>query len=166
MPKPYFRADNFNCHQSLGYLTRRVQNLTTPQAEAIFADQDLTFTQWIALMGLREGVAETSADLARHLNHDTGATTRLVDQLEERGLVKRERSKSDRRIVKLILTPQGRAVAKMHVPSIVDFWNRVMSDFTAQETKQLIGLLTRLIGRLEEEPQHEAATAAKKRAAR
>ena len=165
MPKPYFRADNFHCRQSLGYLTRRVQNLTTPHAEAIFADQELTFTQWISLMGLSEGVAKTSADLARHLNHDAGATTRLVDQLEERGLVKRQRSKSDRRVVQLSLPPQGRAVARMHVPPIVDFWNRVTDEFAPQEIKQLIGLMTRLIERLEAEPMHAPAPQERKKRA-
>jgi len=163
MPKPYFRADNFHCRQSMGYLTRRVQNLTTPHAEAIFADQDLTFTQWISLMGLSEGIAETSADLARHLNHDAGATTRLVDQLEERGLVKRERSKADRRVVKLSLTSKGRAVARMHVPPIVDFWNRVTDEFSATEIKQLLDLMTRLIARLEAEPMHEPAVKPKEK---
>ena len=166
MPKPHFRADNFHCRQSLGYLTRRVQNLTTPHAEAIFADQDLTFTQWISLMGLREGVAETSADLARHLNHDAGATSRLVDQLVERGLVKRERSKYDRRVVHLKLTPQGQAVARMHIPPIVDFWNHVTADFSAQEITQLISLMSRLIDRLEAEPVREAEEPRKKRAVR
>lgn len=150
----------------MGYLTRRVQNLTNPHAEAIFADQDLTFTQWISLMGLREGVAETSADLARHLNHDAGAISRLVDQLVERGLVKRERSTSDRRVVHLKLTPQGQTVARMHIPPIVDLWNRVMRDFSAQETTQLIDLLTRLVRNLEAEPLQEAAEPQKKRAAR
>jgi len=164
MPKPHFRAGDFNCRKSLGYLTRRVQNLTTPHAEAIFADQDLSFTQWISLMGLSEGVAKTSADLARHLNHDAGATTRLVDQLVERGWVKRERSKEDRRVVNLSLTAQGRAVARMHVPPIVDFWNHVTSEFSAQETKQLIDLLARLIARLEAEPVREPAAKEKKRA--
>lgn len=166
MPKPYFRADNFNCRQSMGYLTRRVQNLTNPHAEAIFADQDLTFTQWICLMGLREGVAETNADLARHLNHDAGAVTRVVDELEKRGFLRRERSKTDRRVVKLILTPQGRAVARMHVPPIVDFWNRVTDEFSAQEIKQLLALMVRLIARLEAEPMHEPAKKQKKRAVR
>ena len=168
MPKPYFRADDFHCRQSLGYLTRRLQNLTNPHAEAIFADQDLTFTQWISLMGLREGVAETSADLARHLNHDAGAVTRVVDELESRGLLRRERSKEDRRVVKLILTPQGKAVARMHVPPIVDFWNRVTDDFSLSEIKQLLDLMARLIARLEAEPMHEPAVKqkSKKRASK
>lgn len=150
----------------MGYLTRRVQNLTNPHAEAIFADQDLTFTQWISLMGLREGVAETSADLARHLNHDAGAVTRVVDGLEKRGLVRRERSKSDRRVVKLILTPRGRAVARMHVPPIIDFWNRVTDTFSAQEVKQLLDLTSRLIERLEKEPMHQPTVKQKRRAAK
>jgi DNA-binding MarR family transcriptional regulator len=165
MPKPYFRAENFSCHQSLGYLTRRVQNLTTPHAEAIFADQELTFTQWISLMGLREGVARTSADLARHLNHDAGATSRLVDQLVRRGLVKREPCKVDRRVAYLKLTPQGHAVARMHIPPIVDFWNRVTADFSAQEASQLIGLLTRLISNIEAEPIEEPDEPGKKKRA-
>lgn len=152
MPKPYFRPDNFSCYQSLGYLTRRVQNLSTGHAEAIFSDEELTFTQWISLMGLREGVAETSADLARHLNHDTGAVTRMVDQLEKRGLIKRARSKSDRRVVHLALTPEGRAVARSFIPRIVEFWNGVTDEFSAKEISQLIELLTRLIARLEAEP--------------
>ena len=103
--------------------------------------------------------------MARHLNHDAGATTRLVDQLEERGLVKRQRSKSDRRVVQLSLTPQGRAVARMHVPPIVDFWNRVTDEFAPQEIKQLIGLMTRLIERLEAEPMHAPAPQERKKRA-
>jgi DNA-binding MarR family transcriptional regulator len=164
MPKPYFHAEDFNCRQSLGYLTRRIQNLTNPHAEAIFADQELSFTQWISLMGLREGVAKTSADLARHLNHDTGAVTRMVDQLEKRGFIKRERSKSDRRVVHLILTPRGRAVAKSFTPHITDFWNGVMDEFSHAEITTLIQLLTRLMTRLEAEPLSEAGAPERKRA--
>ena len=95
---------------------------------------------------------------------DAGAVTRVVDELEKRGFLRRERSKADRRVVKLILTPQGKAVARMHVPPIVDFWNRVTGGFTHQEIKQLIDLMARLIARLEAEPLHEPAVKEKKRA--
>jgi len=84
----------------------------------------------------------------------------------ERGLVKRERSKSDRRVVHLKLTPQGQSVARMHIPPIVDFWNRVTREFSAQEITQLISLMSRLIDRLEAEPMHEAEEPKKKRAVR
>jgi hypothetical protein len=45
----------------------------------------------------------------------------------------------------------------MHVPPIVDFWNRVTDEFTHPEIKQLLDLMARLIARLEAEPTHEPA---------
>jgi DNA-binding MarR family transcriptional regulator len=166
MAKPYFRAENYNCHQSLGYLTRRVQNLSSAHADRAFADEELTFTQWISLMGLREGIARTGADLARHLNHDTGAVTRMVDQLERRGLVRRERSKSDRRVVQLALTPRGRAVAKSFIPRIVDYWNEITAEFSSREISQLIDLLSRLILRLEAHAQARPGAPSPRRSSR
>ena len=85
----YYQTNTFKARRSVGYLIRRLNNLTMPHAEARFADQELTFTHWIALMSLRDGISSTSSDIARHLGHDTGATTRMVDQLEARGLVAR-----------------------------------------------------------------------------
>src|SRR5271170_4102638 len=82
VPKAFYRVDTFDCRRSVGYLVRRLHNLMMPRAEAQFADAELTFSQWVVLMSLREGIATTCAELARHMNHDTGATTRLVDQLE------------------------------------------------------------------------------------
>ena len=152
MAKPVYEPENFSGCRSVGYLIRRAHTLMMPRAEAQFADAELTFSQWVVLMSLRDGAADTCADIARHMNHDTGATTRLVDQLEKRGLVARKRSTSDRRIVHLKLLPAGKAMAKALTPRIVDFWNRVLKDFTAGEAQSLILLLTRLHTSLEAEP--------------
>jgi DNA-binding MarR family transcriptional regulator len=162
MGKPFYKLDSFGCFQSIGYLNRRLQNLLLPRVEALFAHEDLTFSHWVSLMALREGLATTAAELARHMNHDTGATTRLIDQLEERGLLKRTRSSADRRVVNLALTQEGRAVAKSLTPLVMDYWNDVLGEFSHAEVATLISLLTRLGDRI------EAADAApeKKRASR
>jgi DNA-binding MarR family transcriptional regulator len=162
MGKPFYKLENFDCFQSIGYLNRRLHNLILPRAEALFADQELTFSHWVSLMALREGLATTAAELARHMNHDTGATTRLVDQLEERGLVTRTRSSTDRRVVRLALTPEGRGVAKSLTPRVLDYWNGILDDFSHAEVASLISLLTRLGDRIEA----EAAAPEKKRATR
>ena len=152
MPKPFYDAENFNGCRSIGYLVRRCHNKLMPRAEALFADAELTFSQWVVLMSLRDKDADTCADIARHMNHDTGAVTRLVDQLEKRGLVARTRSTADRRVVHLKLLPAGKAMAKALSPRIVDFWNRVLGDFSHAEAAGLIKLLTRLDQRLDVEP--------------
>jgi DNA-binding MarR family transcriptional regulator len=161
MAKPFYRPETYGARTSIGYLLRRLNNLMTPRAEARFASQDLTFSHWVALICLRDGVVGTCADIARHLNHDSGATTRLVDQLESRGLVARNRSKTDRRVVHLTLTPKGRAVTKALAPTTIDFWNEALSTFTAAEATTLIGLLSRLLQRLEEMPEEQPAAKTK-----
>src|SRR5205085_2733985 len=110
-----------------------LHNLILPRADALFADAELSFSQWVALMALRDGIADTCADIARHMNHDTGATTRLVDQLVSRNLVMRSRSVTDRRVVHLTLTAQGKAMAKALTPRIIDFWNDLLTDFSSSE---------------------------------
>jgi DNA-binding MarR family transcriptional regulator len=153
MPKkPYYTEENLRCRRSIGYLVRRVQNLMVPRAEARFADAELTFTQWVTLMGLGEGIAKTCAEIANHLGHDTGATTRMLDQLEARGLVKRERDTSDRRVVNVVLTAKGRAMSKKLAPRMVDLWNGTVAEFSHGEVDTLIDLLTRLLARIEQEP--------------
>jgi DNA-binding MarR family transcriptional regulator len=149
MPRAFYKVEEFSSKNSLGYLSRRLHNLLQPRAEAAFADAELTFSQWVALMALREGVVSTCADVARHLNHDTGATTRMIDQLEARGFLTRSRSKSDRRLVNLALTPQGRATARALASRLVDFWNEVLQDFTQSEASGLIALLSKLADSVE-----------------
>jgi DNA-binding MarR family transcriptional regulator len=162
MAKPFYKLDEFDCRQSIGYLNRRLHNLLLPRAEALFADEELTFSHWVALVSLRDGIVATAAELARHMNHDTGATTRLVDQLEERGLVKRTRSNTDRRVVNLTLTPDGRACAKSLTPRVVNYWNGILGGFSHAEVATLIDLLARLGDSIEAgEPVRE-----KKRASR
>ena len=161
MPKPFYDVESFTGCKSIGYLVRRAHNQLMPRAEALFADAELTFSQWVVLMSLRDRTATTCAEIARHMNHDTGATTRLVDQLEKRGLLARTRSTADRRVVHLKLLAPGKAMAKALTPRIVDFWNRVLEDFSREEAATLIKLLTRLDHSLEAQPLAPAKLARK-----
>jgi DNA-binding MarR family transcriptional regulator len=152
MPRPYYRVETFEARRSLGYLIKRLHGLIVPRAEALFADADFTFSQWVVLMAVRDGVADTCGEIARHLDHDTGAVTRLVDQLEERGYLLRRRSTSDRRVVHIEITAAGRALTKSLMARLVGFWNEVLDDIPAQEVTQLIEMLTRLMAKIEAHP--------------
>ena len=152
MSKPFYNLDNFEAQSSVGCLLRRLTNLMVPRAEARFAGEDMTFSHWVALLCLRDGVAATCADISRTMNYDSGAITRIVDQLEARGLVARNRSQTDRRVVHLTLTPEGRAVTKAMATPTIAFWNEMLSDFSHAEAAQLIELLTRLLVRMEKTP--------------
>ncbi len=95
--------------------------------------------------------------------YDSGAMTRMVDQLEKRGLLTRTRSKDDRRVVELELTPDGRAMAARLLPRITDLWNGVLKDFSRSEFDTLVGLMAKLVDALEATPVVEPARKAGER---
>jgi DNA-binding MarR family transcriptional regulator len=143
--RPFYRASHYGMKNSVGYLVKRTANLVLPQLQDMFADKDLTFSQWTVLMALREWRASTSAELARNICHDAGSLTRMLDQLETRGLITRLRSDTDRRVVMLTLTPQGGELVDSVLPRVVDYWNNLLGDFSHVEIKTLIALMTRLV---------------------
>lgn len=140
----HFHVGNFTAPNSIGYLISQAQANLRPQVEALFEREDISFSQWRVLMCLRDGIASTCADISRELSHDKGSMTRLVDQLEERGLLTCRRDADDRRVVFLELTPAGRAAVNTLVPKVVAYYNALLANFSPQDVKLLIGLLTRL----------------------
>jgi DNA-binding MarR family transcriptional regulator len=158
MPKPHYKPETFHLRDSIGYLVKRSQRLMQERIEVLFERQGFTLQQWVVLMYVRDRLAVTIADICRDLHHDSGAMTRLVDQLEARKLIERQRSADDRRVVELSLTDAGAEVLETLVPTACDALNTALDGFTREEVKMLQSMLRRLIGRLEELAPYSATT--------
>lgn len=143
------RAQGFIANRSLGFLLRRAHKLMSQQAEQIFAGRDLTLSQWIVLRLIDEGRVATPGEAARMLGHNTGATTRLIDQLESQGLLERKREAGDRRLVSLALTADGKRMAKTWEGEMAGFFDELLAEFSPAEIETLTGLMGRLVDRLE-----------------
>src|SRR5690606_4564742 len=133
----HYDAKTFTSSNSLGYLLKVSHALMHEAAAAAFAPHDVSFMQWLVLTKLREGTLNAS-DLCRTMRHDNGALTRLLDQLEERGYVERERSQADRRVVELRLTPAGRRKVTELMPLLVDCLNGSLASFSRAEFSELV----------------------------
>ncbi|MDR8105002.1 MarR family transcriptional regulator [Burkholderia cenocepacia] len=68
---------------------------------------------------LSNGRCFTASGIARVLGMDASAATRLLDRLEKRGLVNRVRSDPDRRVIRVVLTEEGRLISA-RVPSMLE----------------------------------------------
>jgi DNA-binding MarR family transcriptional regulator len=150
MPKQHYRPETFRARDSIGYLIKRSQRLMQERIEGLFADQGFTLQQWVVMMHIRDGLALTVADLCRELHHDSGAMTRLIDQLEERQLIERRRNPQDRRVIELSLTDSGNEVLTKSIGIVTHGLNVALDDFSRDEVKMLQSLLCKLIGRLEQ----------------
>lgn len=144
----HYRTELYQASTSIGYLLKRAHSLVIDHLETVVADSELTFTQWVVLMHLREGLALNATTLCSQLRHDSGALTRVLDQLEGRGLVTRERSREDRREVQLRLTDAGVATVASTIPAVVEQLNFALREFSRAEASELNRLLNKLIGSL------------------
>ena len=156
MGEGFYNKGNYVTQRSLGYLLRHLVKLLEPRAEAMFADAALSFTQWLALRLVHDRVVDNSAGIARMLCHNSGAVTRLVDQLEARGLMERQRDGGDRRIIRLATTAAGVAAIESVNPRMIGMWNELLGEYSHDEIEALLSLLTRLVARLEADEAREA----------
>lgn len=104
---------------------------------------ELTAMQWEPLLIIARGV-DTVAALARTSQVDCGSMTRMLDRLETKGLLRRRRSETDRRVVHLELTPKGREVTQKIMPLVKEELAVHLRDFTAEERSTLTNLLSRM----------------------
>lgn len=141
----FYSPGAYRPDQSVGYLMRQVLSSILAQADRRLSVHDLTYAQWLPLYKLVMKEAVTSADLARHLDIDPAAMTRALDRLEAKGLVRRERSATDRRVVNLHLTEVGRQVAQQVPPALAEVLNSHLQGFNEAEWLQLVSLLQRML---------------------
>lgn len=137
---------------SLGLLLRQVRDATRAALEAELArdGHDLTLSQYITLKKLAEGEA-SPGELARAAELNPGAMTRLLDQLEKKGLLRRVPDPNDRRALRVELAGQTQAL----VPEMLDCADRVraraLAGMSDAEQHQFVRLLEQVRHNLTEE---------------
>jgi len=141
----FYAPGQYSPDQSVGYLMRKVLSSILSQADAQLAAHDVTYVQYLPLYKLMRCECNTVASLSRDLEIDPGAMTRALDRLQAKGLVRRERSTQDRRVVHLELTDEGRAVAAKVPGVLAEVLNGHLSDFNQGEWQQMLQFLQRML---------------------
>jgi DNA-binding MarR family transcriptional regulator len=144
-PCTFYRAETYRPEDSVGYLMKQIISLVSQEIERQLAHTELTDAQWKPLFKMHFGQTSTVAELARECSLDAGAMTRLLDRLEAKGLCKRVRSETDRRVVNLELTDAGTHAAS-EIPEILSgVQNAHLAGFSQEEFQTLRGYLQRIL---------------------
>ena len=129
---------------SVGYLMARARASLLAGLDAELAPFGLNAMQYAVLKHLADGNARTAADLCRHMYYDTGSMTRILDRLEEKGLLRRERCQDDRRVVFLRVAAAGRA----QLPRLRAVGGRVLDEHLAGFNGAEVETLKTYLGRM------------------
>jgi DNA-binding MarR family transcriptional regulator len=130
---------------SLGYLLTHVHarfaQRITQHTQARFG---VTGVQAKVLFLLAIGRCDTAADLARECHVDASAITRVLDRVEQRGLLLRVREQDDRRLVRLVPTEAGHTLAAA-LPEVFD---GVLAEAVAGLVPEEVRALRRMLQRI------------------
>jgi DNA-binding MarR family transcriptional regulator len=130
-----------------GSLLHQVVRELSTTAERRFAEFDVT-AQQAALLIHAAQPDTTPNQLARRLGTDTAGMTRLLDRLETKGLLRRQRRPEDRRSIVIELTGPGRALVPRLAPTFGQVSRQLLAGFTATELRQLTAMLDRMLDNL------------------
>ena len=114
-----------------------------------FLDQlDLTYTQYIVMMVMWEKKSVNVKELGESLYLDSGTLTPLLKRLEKKGLITRERSKSDERALDVNITEEGEKMRDLAVSVPREMGGCIR--LTKEEVETLYRLLYKTLGCVED----------------
>lgn len=146
-PRRSRRARRFDSPQQEAFLNlwRTYDRLKLLEDE-LFAEHQLSAQQYNALrlLGAASPEAIPTLLLAKRLISRAPDITRLVDKLEQRGFVWRERRAENRRVVCVRITDAGLAKLDELADAVRDMHKRQLGHLTATERRDLVRLLKRV----------------------
>jgi DNA-binding MarR family transcriptional regulator len=147
---PLYSPDTWTLDESLGYLLAQVRGKLVAAIDSELAQLGITWAQWGILLKIASGKGDTASDLCRN-GCDTGSMTRMLDRLEEKGLISRERSLEDRRVVLLRLTEAGKTLYPQLPPIAVKVLNHHLRGFSREELESMKSFLRRMLANADED---------------
>jgi len=119
----------------------RIRKALRVEFEARAAALDITVPQFQVLHRLWQGDGILTSVLTRDIASDGGTITGLLDRLEAKALLRRERCLEDRRAVRVFLEPAGRELEQPLMEILNAINEQALEGFGAAERVQLVTAL-------------------------
>lgn len=123
---------------------RRVTRAIDLHSKHLMKTAGLTAPQMLILQSLRDHGDAIISNIANRVNLSQATVTSIIDRLEKRGLVLRERSTEDKRKVFACLTDSGSELIRNAPTPLQDYFVRQFRDLHDWEQMQLISSLQRV----------------------
>ena len=126
-------------------LLNRVRIEVIDALDRELAKFDISGAQLIVLASVANNEADSPSRLCRTISYDPGAMCRMIDRLEQKGLVRRVPNPDDRRATQLEMTVAGRALYPQLLAAKEAVAARFLRGFSETVTRTLELLLDRML---------------------
>lgn len=131
--------------EALVHNLRRASFTVHARFRIALTHRGLSMGQFVVLRSLVTDGRSTPRDLSRSLGVTTGNITGLVDKLEAEGLIRRDRSQTDRRVVHLRATQKGRNLMGELRQAVISQTAEAFETWSGRDLQRLNLLLRRVI---------------------
>lgn len=125
----------------------RATETVSAKVHSHLAGAKLTTSQFGVLEALYHLGPMCQRDIAKKILKSTGNLTTVIDNLEKRNLVRRERNEDDRRYFNVVLTEKGEKIMKKIFPDHASRILQAMDNLTEREQKQFGILCKKIAGK-------------------
>jgi DNA-binding MarR family transcriptional regulator len=129
----------------LGMLIARSRRLVWTAAARELEDNGFSSLSWVLVTYLVHQGPATQREIATAIGQHPAGVSRLVDELETKGLVRRRRDATDRRRARVELTARGRKLAEAGRPHVIGALREALSPLSKSELTRLYRLLHKLV---------------------
>ena len=131
-------------------MTYHVQKNMRDLANSVLKEHDLVDATYLVLAVLYGCEKETASasELGQACHEKPANMTRLCNELELRGLIRRDSHPADRRAVMIALTPSGRQTIEPVLPKMWHTTLQAYDGFDSEELQQLDDMLSRQLNNL------------------
>jgi len=129
---------------TIGFFISRTQSNLKKRFLQKLKPYGVTPEEWVLFARLSEKEGISPTDLSKTSLRDKPYTTRLIDKLGDKELIRREESQDDKRSSLIFLTEQGGELRKEMLPIIAELNQWVMGSMSEAEVMQLKFLLNKL----------------------
>lgn len=147
--QPEARLTHLGVIQRLIWSGRFVERLLTRAAQKSGFNRRGDY-EVLAVLRRSDPERLTSLELADQLKVSPSGMTGKLDRLESGGLIERQPDPTDRRVVRIFITDQGRSVADRVFADSLELHAEVFGALSQSEHQQLDALLRRLLAHLDE----------------
>lgn len=123
---------------------RRVTRAVDLHSKHLMKTSGLTAPQMLILQTLRDHGDAIITDIAKQVSLSQATVTSIIDRLEKRNLVVRERSSQDKRKVFACLTDEGAEIIRNAPTPLQEYFKRQFRDLQDWEQMQIISSLQRV----------------------
>ena len=138
-------------------MLQRAASMAAAQVELAVHPFGLSASQFGVLETLQSRGPVHQQELAEALGRSKAQMTAIIDALEARGWVRRERHATDRRFISVYLTDDGRDVLGSTAPARSDAIVAIMAELSGEQRARLARLCRRLLRVLDPDQANEPA---------